>query len=188
MKALSIVLIVSVFSTFAQAETIFIPLNTQDQARLTKGLSKIDASHRTREVVQEMPSLIVKNTYNFLSSQDAVFIQCSEEFVNASVIATHQKCVVGFNYEASVSGQIEAHDGFMPAFAVAQINDPATAKTLYQSVGNGVSSSVFFSSTEQIVFTHPKTGQSFPAFRLRIDCKRDSSYQTFQCNVSGVKG
>lgn len=187
MKYLLGVLVISAFSTLAQAETIFLPLNSQDQSRLTRELSKIDISHRTREVIQETPYLIIKNTYNFLTTQDAFFIQCSEEFMNASTVGTNQQCVVGFNYEASVGGQIEAHDGFMPEFSIAQINEPTTAKVLYQSVGNGVSPSVFFNSTEQIVFTHPTTGQKFPAFRLRIDCKRDDQYKSFQCVVSGVK-
>lgn len=187
MKVLLTALVVLAFSTLAQAETILLPLNAQDQARLTKELSKIDVSNRKREVVQETPYLIIKNTYSFLTSQDAVFIQCSEEFMNASAIGSNQQCVVGFNYEASVAGKIEAHDGFMPEFSVAQIDDPATASILYKSVGNGVSPFVFFNSTEQIMFTHPTTGQKFPAFRLRMDCKRDSQYKTFQCVVSGVK-
>lgn len=187
MKALSIALIVSVLSPFAQAETVLIQLNVQDQARLTKDLSKIDVSHRTREVVQETPYLIIKNTYSFLTPQDAVFIQCSEEFVGAAAVSANQRCSVGFNYEASVAGQIEARDGFLPEFSVAQISEPSAAKVLYQSVGNGGSPSVFFKSSEQIIFTHPTTGQKFPASRLRIDCTRDNTYQAFQCNVSGVK-
>ncbi len=187
MKVLLATLVISAFSAMAQAETIFVPLNAQDQARLTKELSKIDVSHRMTEVVQETPYPIMKKTYSFLTSQDAVFIQCSEEFMNASPVGTNQQCVVGFNYEASVAGKIEAHDGFMPEFSVAQITEPATASILYKSVGNGVSPSVFFNSTEQVMFTHPTTGQKFPAFRLRMDCKRDAQYTSFQCVVSGVK-
>lgn len=174
-------------SAMAQAETILIPLNEQDQARLTQEIAKIDVSNRTKEVVQETPYLIMKKTYSFLTSQDAVFIQCSEEFINASAIGSNQQCVVGFNYEASVAGKIESKDGFMPNFSVAQINEPSVASVLYKSVGNGVSPSVFFNSTEQVVFTHPTTGQKFPAFRLRINCKRDNSYSTFQCNLAAVK-
>lgn len=187
MKYLLSVLVVSAFSILAQAQTIFLSLNEQDQARLAKDLSKIDVAYKTREVIQETPYLIIKNTYNFLTDQDAIFIQCSEEFIMSSTVGGNQRCVVGFNYEASVVGQIEAHDGFMPEFSVAQINEPTIARILYKTIGNGVSPSVFFNSTEQIIFTHPTTGQKFPAFRLRIDCKRDDKHQSFQCVVSGVK-
>lgn len=178
-------LILALCFSAAQAQTI--SLSQEDQNKLTRELSKIDLAYRTREVVQESPYLIVENTYKFLTEQDAFFIHCSEKFVNASTVGTEASCKVGFNYDASVAGEIEAHDGFMPEFSVVQINNPVIARTLYKAIGNGVSPSVFFNSKEQIVFTHPATGQKFPAFKLRVDCKRDANYKAFSCIASAIK-
>lgn len=54
----------SVFSALAQAETIFVPLNAQDQARLTKDISKIDVAYRSRNlnVYTAVYKTVSKNT------------------------------------------------------------------------------------------------------------------------------
>lgn len=186
MKSLFIILSL-VFSVYAQAQGIEISLTQDDQAKLTEELSKIDVANRVREIIQESPYVVVKATYFFLSEEDGFSIKCSEKFMNASIIGTEESCTVKFNYEASLPGELEVNDGFMPEFAIAKVLSPSLARTLYKTIGNGVSPSVFFNTKEQIVFTHPTTGQKFPAFRMRIDCKRDEQHSNFSCIISAVK-
>lgn len=168
-------------------QTFQIQLTENDQSELTKELSKIDFKYRSEELVdKDLPTWHVVKKYNFLNSNSAFYINCSEEFWNASVVGINRKCDVGFNYETS-SNEISVHDGFMSAFAIAEIKDFTLSKDLYKTIGNGVSPVVFFSSSEQIVLTHPATGEKFSAFRLRIECKRDTSYKAYSCQVSAVK-
>lgn len=186
MKSLFLILCVF-FSLSAKAQSIEINLTEDDQAKLTNEISKIDSANRVREIVQESPYIVVKATYFFLSVKDGFSIKCSEKFLNASTIGTEQSCIVKFNYEASIPGELEVSNGFMPEFAIAKVLSPSLARTLYKTIGNGVSPAVFFNTKEQIIFTHPKTGQKFPAFRMRIDCKRDEQHKNFSCSVSAVK-
>ncbi|GEM_PF-4273924 len=182
--AVSIFFILSMASFAGSFE---IKLTDLDQSNLTSDLSKIDVRYITSEVVQEAPYSIVKKTYSYLDDSHPFYIQCSEKFINFSTVGTEKKCVVSFNYELSQSGVIEAHDGFIPEAAVTQIKDSEMARMLYKTIGNGVTPTVFFSSSEMVKLTHPSTGKSFPAFRLRIDCKRDSGYKEFSCVVGAIK-
>ena len=175
------------FSVFTQAQGVEINLTEDDQFKLTKVLSKIDAANRVSETIQESPVVVVKYTYFFLSEKDGFSIRCSEVLVNASAVGTDQRCAVKFNYGASIPGELEVNDGSMPEFAIAKVLSPSLARTLYKTIGNGVSPAVFFSTKEQIVFSHPSTGQTFPVFRMRIDCKRDEQHSNFSCIVSAVK-
>jgi hypothetical protein len=175
-------------NTVAFAETFKIPLNEIDQTRLTQEMSKIDSKYRSKEVINEnSPSWYVLKKYNFLNDSQAFYINCSEEFHNGSVVGINQKCVVGFNYALSNIDSLNVNDGFIENFAIAEIKDQLLARDIYKSLGNGVSPTTNFFSSEQLSFINPSTGNKFAAFRLRIECKRDDSYKNFACMVYAVK-
>jgi len=171
-------------SVFAQ--TFEIQLNEDDQRWLTKDLSKIDLKYRSEELIdKDLPTWHVVKKYNFLDKGSPFFINCSEKFLGGSTHGLHAKCVIGFNYEVT-DPELLVHDGFIPEFAIAELKG-ALARDLYKTIGNGVSPTVSFNSSEQLQFTHPTTGQKFNAFRMRIECKRDAAYKIFSCQVGAVK-
>jgi hypothetical protein len=184
---LKLAVLVSISSS-AYADLIKIPLNEFDQNQLTQEMAKIDVQFRTEEVINEnLPSWYVLRKYSFLSASEAFYMNCSEEFRGGSPYGGNRKCEVGFDYEKSLPGVVEAHDGFMPVFAIAEIKSPEVAIILYKLLNSASSPNVFFQSKEHVEFIHPKTGQKFPAARLRIDCNRDQSWKNISCIVAAVK-
>ena len=179
--------LVTLLTSMAFAEPIKIILTEPDQRSLTKELSKIDLHHRSEEIIQENPFRIVRKKYEFLDKTEAFFIHCLEDFADFSVVSENAHCEIEFNSDLSQVGRIEIHDGFMPAFVIAEIKDPAIAKVLYESIGNGVGRNVFFSTEEELVFTHPSTGEKFYEPKIRIDCQRDDKYLNIGCSISAVK-
>lgn len=175
-------------NTIAFAEIFKIPLNEEDQSKLAKELSKIDSKYKSEELVNgNSASFYILKKYNFLDNSQPFYINCSEEFHNASVYGINQRCELGFNYTLSNPGSLYVHDGFMANFAIAEIKDQALAHDLYKSLGNGLSPTINFFSKEQLLFSHPTTGNEFTVYRLRIECKRDDSYRNFSCMVFAVK-
>lgn len=180
-------LLLMTFSFQTVNAQISIPLDSYDQRRLTKELSRIDFQYKTEEIIQEQPQRIIKKTYSYLSESDAFYLNCSEKFIAGAVNGIGAECKIGFNYEASSAGYIVSQNGFISDFAIAEINHADTAKILYKTIGNGTSPVVSFVSNEQLMLTHPETGNKFMAFRLRIECKRDSAHQNYSCLVSATK-
>jgi len=175
------------FNSPAHAEAFKISLTTNDQSRLIKEMSKLDYKYRSEEVINDNLSSYTLKKYDFLNENRTFFINCSEKFQLGSPLGADQKCEIGFNYALSEIDSINTHDGFLENFAIAEIKDVYIARDLYKTIGNEVNPSVFFQSTELVTFTHPTTGKLFPAARLRIDCKRDTSYKVYNCLVSAVK-
>ena len=181
-------LVLSLTSASSFAETIKIPLNEFDQSQLTKEMAKLDFKYKTEEVINEnTPAWYILKKYNYLDSSQAFYINCSEEFHAGLTVGINKKCEVGFDYALSSSYAINAHDGFMENFAIAEITDQSLARDLYKSIGNGNYTPINFFSKEQLSFTHPTSGNNFSVFRLRIECKRDDYYKNFSCTVYAVK-
>ncbi|MGZ3768675.1 MAG: hypothetical protein ACXVCP_11085 [Bdellovibrio sp.] len=166
------------------AQEIKITLSNDDQRLLTDKMAKLPPEYRSEEVInQDSFSWYVLRKYSFLDENSAFNIQCSEKFIAGSAVGTDSTCSVGFNYTNSDPTRIVSHDGFMPAFAIAELKGDFLAKALYSAM----EPEAFFCSKEQVAFTHPATGNKFNAFRLRIDCKSDEQSRNYSCLVSAVK-
>ena len=174
-------------SCISMAAPLEVNLTEADQMRLTKELSKIDSAYIREEVDSSVPYSLIHKYYNFLDVRYGFSIGCTEQFTNFSTVGHNAKCSVVFDKELSAASAISVHDGFMPEFIVAEVKDNKLASILYKTIGNGVSPKVFFNTQEMLSFNHLTTGQKFNAFRLRIDCERNSNYTAFGCTVSAVK-
>lgn len=171
----------------AFAAPLQINLTEQDQARLTKDLSKIDLAYRTEEILQETPYRIVRKTYRFLDESKAFFMKCSEDFAHFATVGQNAQCDVVVDDALSQTDFLEVRDGFMPELAIVEVKDVAIARVLYKTIGNGTSPKVSFSTLEQSSLLHPSAGTHFNAFRLRIECERNAAYDAFHCSVAAVK-
>lgn len=181
MKAVSALVSILLFAASVQAAPFVISLTEFDQGQLTKAMSNIDYRNKTEEVVNaDRPNWYVLKNYFLLDSNSAFSVRCSEEFHQASTIGINKKCQVTFDYEKN-NDLVSAKDGFIGDFAVGTINDPNAASVLFDALNVARGNSAFFSSKEQVPFTHPVTGQKFGAFRLRMDCTKLS------CTISAVK-
>jgi len=188
MKPISVLLSFLFLSIYSYADAFKIPLNDFDQAKLTAQMSKLDYKYRSEEVInQNLPNWFLLKKYNFLTPNSAFYINCSEEFHQPmSTVGINQKCEIGFNYGLSSSDLLDAHDGFIDKFAIAEIKDQSLSRDLYNSFNIQNLENNFFSK-EQLTFTHPVTGNNFLAFRLRIACKRDATFESFSCIVYATK-
>jgi len=177
------------FSVCAHAETFLIKLTEDDQSWLAQKFSKIDTRYRTEERIDETQNIwTTRKHYRFLDETHGLSIKCSEDYKMNSAAPINRVCNVTFNNELSIDGTLEVHDGFMPVFIVAEIKDFEIAKILYTAINNGMNSKeVFYNTKEMIPFKHSTTGQTFPAFRLRIDCKCDEHFENYSCIASAVK-
>lgn len=188
MKNLLLLLFLLFVTTDVSAQVISVSLSKEDHFQLTKVMANLPPQYRSEELIDPTPlPWYVLRKYSFLSKKNAFNIQCSEKFFAGSTVGAEPTCSVEFNYKHSDSSNIISHDGFIPAFAIAEIKNDLIARDLSSALTTGMASPAVFRSREQVVLAHPTTNQKFSAFRLRIDCKSEAQLENYSCVVSAVK-